>query len=459
MGGPQFRVAGVPVRVELFFVITAVLLGSYARQGVLLIWWVVIVFVSVLVHELGHAMAYKAYGQSPRILLTGIVGLTYGSGPLSSRTRKIVVSLAGPLTQLAVVGLPAYFVRDSSWGLESATRHQVLSDLVFVSVGWALLNLLPVLPLDGGHICEALFGREKTRYISVATAVLGTIYLYSLGYRTWLLLLLGVFSLVEIVQARKGRRNVAFLPDAPITGATSAKPGKEKGKRPKSRRRREGTLRAVPDPPSMPALEPPKLERVRRGADEERVELLAWDALRRSDASGAQRAVNRLPDPERANPFLVASVALATGDVPAAMARFSVAYLSEPNGPSSLVPATLLARSGKAAELASDLLNAGGEGAQAAAGLQSHLHYAGAFEAAAQVGELVYAAGRSSRAQASFETACSWAQAGNADAGLVWLGRAIDAGFTAGALIDGEPELATVRSLPGYAATRAQVSS
>ena len=80
---PHFHALRVPVRVELWFFVITVLMAinrtylpfSYVFE------WIAVVFVSILVHELGHAMAFRRLGQEPQVLLTGMGGLTYGSAP------------------------------------------------------------------------------------------------------------------------------------------------------------------------------------------------------------------------------------------------------------------------------------------------------------------------------------------------------------------------------------------
>ena len=59
--------------------------------------------------------------------------------------------------------------------------------------------------------------------------------------------------------------------------------------------------------------------------------------------------------------------------------------------------------------------------------------------------------GPQSPAQTAFEVACSWARAGQPDEALRWVEAAVDAGFRAPGLLDGEPDLAPVRALPGLA--------
>src|SRR5437588_6396666 len=118
------------------FLVIVVLLGLGEGSAGRLVAWVVIVTASVLLHELGHAVAFRRYGQQPQILLQGMGGLTSGSGqPLSPR-RDVVVSLAGPLTGLLVLGLPAVWLSRTAHGL-SPTTHSMLTDVVWVNIAWS----------------------------------------------------------------------------------------------------------------------------------------------------------------------------------------------------------------------------------------------------------------------------------------------------------------------------------
>ncbi len=91
----------------------------------------------------------------------------------------------------------------------------------------------------------------------------------------------------------------------------------------------------------------------------------------------------------------------------------------------------------------------------AVAQLQNHLHFTGAYRSAAQVGEHLANDQRRNPAQSSYEVACSWAKAGDPQAGLAWLRRAVDLGFRAPKLIETEDDLATVRALSEFEELRA----
>jgi hypothetical protein len=191
--------------------------------------------------------------------------------------------------------------------------------------------------------------------------------------------------------------------------------------------------------------------------DPARLEQIAWNALREGDAASAHRAVARLGS-ARVSPYLRAAVALATGEANA-FELFEAAYAAEPGGPPNLVATDLLARSGAATSIAQRLVARGDPaGREAAATLQTHLHYGDHFEAAAEVGEAVYAAGPASRAQTAFEVACSWARAGDTERALAWLVTAADQGFRAARIVDAEPDLTLVRSDPRWPDLRARLS-
>jgi Zn-dependent protease len=177
--GVQFRLFGIQIHVSLFFVIMAVLLGQGWTKGdpVRMAAWVVIVFVSVLVHEFGHAFTARAFGQQPYISLHAMGGLTAWRqrGDMTAG-RRLLVALAGPMAgvvlalTIAVAG--ALFLQRGTAALNTVKW------IAGVNLFWAVINLIPMIPLDGGNIMAALFdlvapgkGRQAARYISIAVAL------------------------------------------------------------------------------------------------------------------------------------------------------------------------------------------------------------------------------------------------------------------------------------------------
>lgn len=154
----RFRVFGTPVRIGLSFPI-AVLVVPLAfnvpmtRHPWLFGAWALLVTVSILVHEAGHVAALRAYGFRPEVSLNAFGGLTSTAetGRLSP-FRSIIVSLAGPAAGM-MLGIT----------IESALIPIAGRDIVWfrtlswlVNIWWSLLNLLPFLPLDGGHVVREL---------------------------------------------------------------------------------------------------------------------------------------------------------------------------------------------------------------------------------------------------------------------------------------------------------------
>ncbi len=185
----HFSLAGIPVRVEpAFFIIIALLgINPVDPEPIYIASWVAIAFVSILLHELGHAIAFRAYGVSPSITLHGFGGLTSGSGDLTP-ARHIVVSLAGPLSALFLLGLPAYLLEQSGT-LTSVEAETIVAQAVWINIGWSLLNLVPILPLDGGQVFVSLaemVNKERGRYaaevVSVAIAAVLGVWAFQQGF-------------------------------------------------------------------------------------------------------------------------------------------------------------------------------------------------------------------------------------------------------------------------------------
>ena len=153
-GELRFNLFGFPVRVQPFFWLTAAVLGASAGDPARIVAWVAVVFVSVLVHELGHATAARLFGSPAQIMLYGFGGLT-AHRPMSSQWRSIAVSLAGPFAgfALAAVAFGVAVTLPAPTGIVET----LLQFLLFVNVGWGIVNLLPVLPLDGGHVARSAF--------------------------------------------------------------------------------------------------------------------------------------------------------------------------------------------------------------------------------------------------------------------------------------------------------------
>jgi stage IV sporulation protein FB len=447
----HLRIAGIPVHVQpVFFVIAGLFGFRYIDFGLdVVLVWIACTFVSILVHELGHGLSLKLFGQPSAIVLHGFGGVTISPRRASvTKARSIIVSLAGSATAMVVLWLPTRQLLAGD-ALYEQPRLLIFAVyfLSFQNLWWSVANLLPIRPLDGGNVTAELFGMHTARRVSIAAAIGGAVwaFLNNQGYGAFFLLFLAFNNWQEMKAEQRGSEVDVFEVDAPDV---SGGPGRGRG----GGRRRRGNLRSVPAGPGAGLAGAPTLS----AGDPARDEQQAWAALRAGDAATAQRMAARAGS--AASPFLSASVALVTGD-PSAFERFEAAYVAQPSGPPSLVATELLARSGAASAVAKRLVaRPDGKGREGAATLQTHLHYGDRFREAAEVGEAVYEAAPASRAQTAFEVACSWARADEVDRAVTWLEHAAEAGFRAAGLVDGEPDLAVVRTDPRWPLLRARLA-
>jgi len=207
--GWRFRLLGFPVRVDLSFWIMAAVLGLRGGDAGLLAIWIGVVFVSILAHELGHAAAGRAFGLRGQIELYSMGGMTTWSAPHRLRYgQDILVSLAGPATGLAIGG--AVWAVTHVVPLNGAFHVRVLiAYLLWVNIGWSLLNLLPLRPLDGGHVMTSAIhwvrGYENEALpilisVVVASAAVAAALLYRMF---WAALLAAWFAFQNIRLARQ----------------------------------------------------------------------------------------------------------------------------------------------------------------------------------------------------------------------------------------------------------------
>ena len=96
----RFRLSGIPFAVTPYFWVGSAIFGAGAAHGpnglLLLAVWVLCVFVSIVLHELGHALAARQVGVSPYVVLYQMGGLTYLPGGAMSRAASNLRQLGGP---------------------------------------------------------------------------------------------------------------------------------------------------------------------------------------------------------------------------------------------------------------------------------------------------------------------------------------------------------------------------
>ena len=160
----RFSVFGIPVRVHPFFWLVAALMGSNTLSHPdlgppYLFVWIACLFFSILIHELGHALTAKYFGWPPEIMLYFMGGVAmFRPGVGFTASRSILISFAGPCAGFmlygSVVVFEQYLVRSNQ--VPGLVVLFAIYQLKWINLWWGLVNLLPVLPLDGGRICESV---------------------------------------------------------------------------------------------------------------------------------------------------------------------------------------------------------------------------------------------------------------------------------------------------------------
>lgn len=176
----NWRILGVHVRIHPMFWLIGAIWGfqqlSVGMAPFLL--WMASFFLSILIHEMGHIMMGRAFGNDGHIVLYAFGGLAIPHRAIYARWQRVAVSFAGPLAGFILFGIVAaiyialggrklpivgtyLWTFSPSW---AETSHMALDpvlqgafyDLMWINLAWGLLNLLPIWPLDGGQMSREI---------------------------------------------------------------------------------------------------------------------------------------------------------------------------------------------------------------------------------------------------------------------------------------------------------------
>ena len=178
---PIFRVSGILVRIHVTFVLLIAFLGYvyYQKAGSAValaqITFILLLFVCVLLHEFGHAIAAKAFGiKTPDITLLPIGGVARLERMPEKPSQELIVALAGPAVNV-VIALGLFLVVGFRGMTDPGTVQapNMLTQLMVINVWLVLFNLVPAFPMDGGRVLRALLA-SRMNYAR-ATQIAATI--------------------------------------------------------------------------------------------------------------------------------------------------------------------------------------------------------------------------------------------------------------------------------------------
>jgi len=220
----RFSFFGVPVSIHLSFGLV-VLFGLGRYRGWDLAAWTAAIFVAVLLHEAGHAFTARRFGAaSVAITLFALGGYTTWRPvkPLGPGLRFLIAA-AGSAVGITL-GLAVLLAgRRGLFGSAPDVIFTFLNVFVLAGLVWGVLNWVPILPLDGGHMLESLLeivvparAAVVARVVSVVVgvALIGV----AIAYRqTFLAIFLGFIVL-------SGLRSRSSLPERPAPKPSESAP-------------------------------------------------------------------------------------------------------------------------------------------------------------------------------------------------------------------------------------------
>lgn len=408
--GLAFRLFRIPFRVQVWFFVTLLLINlgrldpfslDPPAVTVNFLEGMAVAAVVIIVHELGHCLAYRRYGQEPSVMLWGLGGLTFGQAHLPPR-RSLVVSLSGIALSLVVLALPAYllgtsvFARPNSFDL-TALPSNVVADFFGYTLLWSIFNALPILPLDGGHVVESLLEwrhgepqKQTARLISgvsgIGFGILALLFLHS----AFLMLALGFLGVLNLLPWYQERNNLPVryaLPDEDAGPGFVGGGGANVVSMDKARKKRDRRSPAELVKAGYEALErreyklalriSERLQAKRLNAELDRwtAELAAFAWLGDRNPVKAEEMIGVLPRTAKISTPLSAVLAVANKRTEDGMRLMVECMVREPEGGPKLIAVDLFAEYGMIHRLARDLVDQpGGAGFEAAVALEGMLH-------------------------------------------------------------------------------------
>lgn len=177
------RIAGIDVRVHATFFLLLAWFGViyYADGGyaamVSGLSFIILLFVCVVLHEFGHALAARAFGiNTPDITLLPIGGIARLERMPDKPSQELAVALAGPAVNV-VIALGLYlllgriFTQDDFRELVGG-HSNLLTRLLAINIILVVFNLLPAFPMDGGRVLRAILAMRMTHTGATKVAAL-----------------------------------------------------------------------------------------------------------------------------------------------------------------------------------------------------------------------------------------------------------------------------------------------
>jgi len=171
----QFRLGPIPVRIQPTVLLVGVFVYLTSRSVPVAAVWTLALVITVLTHELGHALVVKRVGGSPEVTVWAFGGYTvWRPTPDVTWRQRFSIAAAGSLMQFTVA--VALWVAAGAGWFGPALRTAIGTDpfslppaafsgsfvlglfalVVYFGAVWSLFNWIPIAGLDGSHMLEAV---------------------------------------------------------------------------------------------------------------------------------------------------------------------------------------------------------------------------------------------------------------------------------------------------------------
>lgn len=160
----NFRFFNVPVHIRLGFWLFLIFFANlYIEPSIEKLIVAGVLLVSLLVHEYGHALTALYFGARPTIVLEAFGAYAHYDRIGLTPKQQFLITLNGPLLESLLIVIPYYLLKMGTFEHLPYVQYG-LSVMMRLNILWCLLNLLPIVPLDGGYLalylCEKKFGMK-----------------------------------------------------------------------------------------------------------------------------------------------------------------------------------------------------------------------------------------------------------------------------------------------------------
>ncbi|MDP1834325.1 MAG: site-2 protease family protein [Chlamydiales bacterium] len=171
----HFRILNIPVQIQPTFWLFALFFSRmYENPSPESLIAAIILLFSLLVHEYGHALTAVYFGASPTVTLEAFGGnCSYDDRQITPR-QSFLITLGGPLLESVLIVIPYFLLKSHIFD-----GHYYIQYFLYVTMRlnilWCLLNLIPISPLDGGHLASYLLERKFGHAGHRASIILGLV--------------------------------------------------------------------------------------------------------------------------------------------------------------------------------------------------------------------------------------------------------------------------------------------